>query len=328
MVRNFIMPMKLLAHCLLSLQLCTGCAGAITWFSFYDFWLDTSMEAPPFSFNFSQAAQFINLPTVDLGLGNGGCHNFSWWQSEFGGSVNVMWDVEKAGIFTPPCAQVDCSKVKMSGLAAGWQAKLDKAMEEVKALEFGTMPSWSTVNITTRAWFLGDELLENGIPIANLSAVARHIKQKWGAPTLIYANICGASYIDANNQPSSPGSTCTGAARCAGGEDMPGGCCLDTMLPAEIDYISFVRAPTQSIGSRPLRCSRAFMLNLLGGLQDFYSGSLVNQQGKPQANASSPFYCPKVEGEAACVSRMLKKFIYPKLHPHQKAFVVRPSFNP
>jgi hypothetical protein len=172
-------------------------------------------------------------------------------------------------------------------------------MQEVVALEFGTMPSWSTVNITSRAWFLGDELLENGIPLANLTAVARHIKQQWGAPTKVYANLCMPSFIDAANQPSSPGSTCTGAARCAGGRGMPGGCCVDTMLPAEIDYVSF----------------------------DFYSGALVDQQGKPEMNASSPFYCPKVAEEAACVSAMLKKYIYPKLHPHQKAFVVPGLFG-
>eukprot|EP01047_Picozoa_sp_COSAG01_P117544 COSAG01_NODE_46218_length_402_cov_0.600660_1_plen_62_part_00 len=61
---------------------------------------------------------------------------------------------------------------------------------------------------------------------------------------------------------------------------MPGGCCLDTMLPAAIDYLSF----------------------------DFYSGPLVDQHGKPEhTNASSPFYCPAVEEEATCVSALLKK---------------------
>ena len=245
--------------------------GAVTWFSFYDFWIDTDLEKPPYNFNFSQAAQFINLPTVDLGANLQDWKNFARWQG-LGGTLDVMWDVEKAGVFTPPCAVVDCSKVERSGLAEGWEAKLDHAIIEAKALEYGTVPSWSTVNISTRAWFLGDELLENGIPIANLTAVARHIKKQWGAPTKVYANLCMPSFIDAANQvrtaafslatvpltlltpwhrtryphadgavpqPSSPSSTCTGAARCAGGRGMPGGCCLDGMLPAEIDYISF-----------------------------------------------------------------------------------------
>ena len=173
--------------------------GAVTWFSFYDFWIDTDLEKPPYNFNFSQAAQFINLPTVDLGANLQDWKNFARWQG-LGGTLDVMWDVEKAGVFTPPCAVVDCSKVERSGLAEGWEAKLDHAIIEAKALEYGTVPSWSTVNISTRAWFLGDELLENGIPVANLTAVARHIKKQWGAPTKIYANLCMPSFIDAANQ--------------------------------------------------------------------------------------------------------------------------------
>ncbi len=275
-------------------------SSAITWFTFYDFWIDTALEKPPYSFNFTSAAQFINLPTVDLGVNLQDWKNFARWQ-ELGGTLDVMWNVEKAGVFTPPCAVVDCSKVKMSGLVEGWEQKLDHAIIEAKALEFGTMPSWSTVNISTRAWFLGDELLENGISMANLTAVARHIKAQWGATTKVYLNMCLPSFIDSDNRPSSPSSTCTGSARCAGGQDMPGGCCLDTTLPPEIDYISF----------------------------DFYSGNLVDQHGKPGAttNKSSPFYCPTVAGEAACVSAILKKFVYPKLHPHQQAFVVPGLFG-
>ena len=59
------------------------------------------------------------------------------------------------------------------------------------------------------------------------------------------------------------------------------------------------------------------------------SGPLVDQQGKPAVNTnkSSPFYCPTVAGEAVCVSAMLKKYIYPKLHPHQQAFVVPGLFG-
>lgn len=69
--------------------------------------------------------QFINLPTVDLGANLADWKNFAWWQG-LGGSLDVMWDVEKAGIFTPPCALVDCTKVQRSGLADGWEAKLDR----------------------------------------------------------------------------------------------------------------------------------------------------------------------------------------------------------
>ena len=293
--------MKALLLLAAALALLAPARPAVTWFSFYDFWLDTALERPPYSFNFSQAARFINLPTVDLGANLQDWKNFARWRA-LGGTLDVMWDVEKAGVFAPPCAVVDCSRVARSGLAPGWEAKLDHAIAEVKALEYGTMPSWSTVNVSTRAWFLGDELLENGVPMANLTAVARRIKQRWApAPTKVYLNMCMPSYVDAADRPSSPSSTCTGAARCAGGRGVPGGCCLDGMLPEEIDYISF----------------------------DFYSGALVDQQGKPAVttNKSSPFYCPTVAGEAACVSSMLRTYIYPKLHPHQKAFVVPGLFG-
>ena len=56
--------------------------------------------------------------------------NFARWQG-LGGTLDVMWDVEKAGVFTPPCAVVDCSKVERSGLAEGWEAKLDLLRESV-----------------------------------------------------------------------------------------------------------------------------------------------------------------------------------------------------
>ena len=101
-------------------------SSAITWFTFYDFWIDTALEKPPYSFNFTSAAQFINLPTVDLGVNLQDRKNFARWQ-ELGGTLDVMWNVEKAGVFTPPCAVVDCSKVKMSGLVEGWEQKLDHA---------------------------------------------------------------------------------------------------------------------------------------------------------------------------------------------------------
>ena len=124
--------------------------------------LNPFQEKPPYNFNFSQASQFINLPTVDLGVNLQDWQNFARWKG-LGGSLNVMWDVEKASAFTVPCALVDCTKVKMSGLAPDWRHKLDHAMAEVKAITFGTMPTWSTVNVTTQAWFLGDELVEGGV---------------------------------------------------------------------------------------------------------------------------------------------------------------------
>ena len=44
-------------------------------------------------------------------------------------------------------------------------------------------------------------------------------------------------------------------------------------------------------------------------------------------NTSSPYYCPTVAGEAACVSKFLRQTVYPKLQPHQRVFVVPGLFG-
>ena len=59
---------------------------------------------------------------------------------------------------------------------------------------------------------------------------------------------------------------------------------------------------------------------------DFYAGPLVSQSGK-LVNASSPFYCPVEEDEAVCVAKLLRAYVYPKLHPHQQVFVVPGLFG-
>jgi hypothetical protein len=56
------------------------------------------------------------------------------------------------------------------------------------------------------------------------------------------------------------------------------------------------------------------------------SGPLVNQKGRLK-NASSPYYCPTVAGEAACVAKFLKQSVYPKLHDHQRVMVVPGLFG-
>ena len=56
---------------------------------------------------------------------------------------------------------------------------------------------------------------------------------------------------------------------------------------------------------------------------DFYSGPLVDQKGKLK-NASSPYYCPAVTGEAVCVANFLKQLVYPKLQEHQRVMVHTP----
>jgi len=112
----------------------TSVGSGVQWFTFYDFWVNPALEKPPFSFNFTAASKFINLPMFDLPPQSPA--SLPMWQA-LGGSLNVVWDVEKASVFHSPCAFVDCSKVAQSGLVAGWQAKLDHAIEEVKALEAG-----------------------------------------------------------------------------------------------------------------------------------------------------------------------------------------------
>ena len=135
---------------------------SISYFSFYDFWLQPAMAKPPYNFSFPQAAKFINLPTMDLGVAQvrPDFQYLPQWHA-LGGSLEVMWDVEKSGVFHPPCFYVDCTKVAQSGLSANWQQTLDTAIAQVKALEAGTF-SPGLPKVKTIAWFLGDELIENG----------------------------------------------------------------------------------------------------------------------------------------------------------------------
>ena len=41
-------------------------AGKLTFFTFYDFWLNPGYKAPPYSFNFTQAAAILNAPTLEV----------------------------------------------------------------------------------------------------------------------------------------------------------------------------------------------------------------------------------------------------------------------
>ena len=64
-----------------------GSAGSIPYFSFYDFWLD-----PGYDFNFTQAHNFINLPTVNIMVKA----ETDFWASEWaaGREQEIMWNVE------------------------------------------------------------------------------------------------------------------------------------------------------------------------------------------------------------------------------------------
>ena len=60
--------------------------------------------------------------------------------------VIFRWNVE--GVFSPPCSQVDCTKVPMSGLKDDWEDRLDGYIKGVHELE-------AKVGNVTRGWFLG-----------------------------------------------------------------------------------------------------------------------------------------------------------------------------
>ena len=51
-------------------------------------------------------------------------------------------------MFSPPCSQVDCTKVPMSGLKDDWEERLDGYIKGVHELE-------AKVGNVTRGWFLG-----------------------------------------------------------------------------------------------------------------------------------------------------------------------------
>ena len=62
-----------------------------------------------------------------------------------------------------------------------WEKRLDDAITSIKA----TVTDYTSVTV---GWFLGDELIQSGIPVANLTAVARRIKQQYALPTMVYTN--------------------------------------------------------------------------------------------------------------------------------------------
>eukprot|EP01052_Picozoa_sp_SAG31_P042206 SAG31_NODE_6630_length_1944_cov_2.072629_2_plen_236_part_00 len=184
---------------------------------------------------------------------------------------------------------LDCTKKAMSGLKPNWEQLLDASIANVKLL-----PGAETATV---AWFLGDELMGEGIPLANLTAVARRIKQQWGFSTFVYTNGELSNFLTTSGQPASASEPCANSLRCAAGRGLPGGCCMSE-VPPEIDFLSF----------------------------DFYSGPLVDQHGRMR-NSTSPFYCPEIAAEADCVGKFLRETVYPKLHQHQRVFVVPGLFG-
>ena len=103
----------------------------------------------------------------------------------------MLWKVEDTGIWTDPCSKLDCGKVAMSGLVGDWEHRLDRMMDSIK-----TMPDFAN---RTFGFNLGDELLGEGVPLANVTAVARRSRSTFGHPTFIYWNEVGSVFSPPTN---------------------------------------------------------------------------------------------------------------------------------
>ena len=79
---------------------------------------------------------------------------------------------------------------------------------------------------------LADEMLGEGTPLVNMTAVARRIKQTFGRETMIYANFDASPFTAGVN-----GSVCVASKRCPGAP-LPHSCCLTGGVPSEIDVVS------------------------------------------------------------------------------------------
>ena len=239
----------------------------------------------------TQAHEIINLPTVNILVKA----ETDFWAAEWsaGRPQDIMWNVEGTGIFTLPCSRVDCTKVTSTGLADGWEATLDNALTHIHSLSWcGAVPH-DACRDATKAFFLGDELLGEGTPTANVSAVAARVKASF-PDALVYTNAQTDAF-----RPGTGGAPCAGSARCHG----IGGasCCYTGGLPASIDAVSV----------------------------DIYTGPLVGQSGEPR-NLSS--ICPHsawqtFEAEADCVFEFYRTTVYPLMAPRQKVFVVPGTFG-
>ena len=232
-----------------------------------------------YQWNLTAAAEFINLPTMDVVA----VEIQTWAKLWAAGShTDIMWNVEGSGIFTCPCNILDCSKVAMSGLTADWEHRLGTALDTIADLDH-----YSNLSKTvTKGFFLGDELLTScGTPLANLTAVAQVVRDRFGPDVFIYTNEDGRAF----DPPAGgvPG-LCAASLRCAA-DGTRRDCCLSGPggVPALLDAISI----------------------------DVYGGTL-NQSGLPDQN------CPDAAREADCVFEYLEKMVYPRLNRKQNVWVV------
>eukprot|EP01043_Picozoa_sp_COSAG02_P032731 COSAG02_NODE_2201_length_9535_cov_20.999364_5_plen_396_part_00 len=263
-----------LAPALLALAATTNPIGSLRWMSFYNFW-----DNPAYQWNLTAAAEFINLPTMDIVA----VEIQTWARLWAAGShTEIMWNVEGTGIFTCPCNKIDCSKVAMSGLVVGWEQRLGTAFDTIESLDHYSNLS----KAVTKGFFLGDELLTScGTPLANLTAVAQLIRDRFGSSVFIYTNEDGRAF---DPPPVGVAGRCAASLRCAA-DGTRRDCCLSGPMgvPTLFDAISI----------------------------DIYGGT-INQSGLPDR------YCPDAAREADCVFDYLEKSVYPKLNPRQNVWIV------
>lgn len=252
-----------------------GDTGALRWMSFYNFW-----DNPDYGWNLTEAAAWINLPTVDVAA----VEMQTWARLWAAGSrQDIMWNVEGSGIFTCPCNVLACDTKAMSGLKPDWAHTLGVAMDTIADLDHYSNQS----KAVTKGFFLGDELLTScGTPLANLTAVAQAIRDRFGPHVFIYTNEDGRAF---EPPPGGASGLCAASLRCAADGERRD-CCLRAGVPSVLDAISI----------------------------DVYGGTL-NQSGLPNTE------CPDAAREADCVFDYLEKTVYPRLNSDQRVWSESPQ---
>ena len=139
-----------------------------------------------------------------------------------------------------------------------------------------------------------DELLTScGTPLANLTAVAQAIRDRFGSSPFIYTNEDGRAF----DPPVNASGLCAASLRCAADGERRD-CCLAGGVPPVIDAISLDGKCSRSLG--------VFFRSLKE------SGCTAYKLD---------------DSEADRVFEYLRRVVYPRLHPHQNVWVVPGLFG-
>ena len=257
--------------------------GSLRFFSFFDFYMVPHYTAY-YNTSFEEISTWLSTPSFTPDNGSIAFANQLW---AAGHKMQPLWKVADTQIWTYPCSKVECGSVAMDGLVEDWEEIVDDMVATIKQ----QMPDYAA---RTAGFDLGDELLAEGTPLANVTAVARRIREQFASGGGGHVFV----YLNENSYAFSPGPTpnltCFGGTRCAAAAGLAGvGCCLNGPdgVPPEIDAISI----------------------------DLYADILQPATGLPDPNST----CPHPVLEADCVFKFLKSRVFPHLHhPTQKVFVV------